>query len=83
MATEMNVLLSDELLREVQETARAQNKQPAEVVTEAVSKYVKDRKWARFVERNEQRARELGITEQDIPRLIAETRLENKQRGRE
>jgi predicted transcriptional regulator len=77
-----NPLLSDELLHQVEETARIQNRQPAEVVSEAVSKYLKAQRWASFVERNERRAKELGIAEDEIPRLIAETRAENKQRDR-
>jgi hypothetical protein len=35
-----------------------------------------------FVERNERRAKEMGITEDDVERLIAEYRAENRQRGR-
>jgi hypothetical protein len=83
MATEIRTLISNELLHEVEEMARMQSRQPAELVAEAIGKYLKAERWARFVERNERRARELGITEADIPRLIAETRLENEQRGRD
>jgi len=35
-----------------------------------------------FVERNERRARDMGITEGDVDRLIAEYRSENQQHGR-
>jgi hypothetical protein len=81
MTTEIKTLISDELYHQVEEAARVQNRQPGEVVTEAISKYLKAQRFASFVERNERRAKELGITEEDTPRLIAETRLENKQCG--
>jgi predicted transcriptional regulator len=75
-------LLWDELLHKVEETARAQNRQPEEVVAEAVNKYLEDQGWARFVERNEARAQRKGIREEDVDRLIAEVRRENAQNGR-
>jgi hypothetical protein len=35
-----------------------------------------------FVERNERRAKEVGVTEDDVDRLITEYRAENQQHGR-
>ncbi len=72
-----NPLLSDELLHQVEETARTQNRQPAEVVSEPVIKYLENLSWVQFVENNERRARALGIME-DVDRLIAEVRAENR-----
>jgi predicted transcriptional regulator len=74
-------LLSDELLHKVEETARAQNREPGEVVAEAVTKYLADQSWVQYVERNEARARKMGIGEEDVDRLIGEVRREN-QNGR-
>ena len=82
MATDIKTLLSDDLLHEVEETARVQNRKPAEVVEEAVRKYLEAQSWVQFVERNERRAKDMGITEEDVPRLVAEYRAENKQHGR-
>jgi predicted transcriptional regulator len=80
--TDTNALLSDELLQKVEETARAQHRKPAEVVTEAVSKYLDEQSWVKFVENNERRAKAMGITEDDVDRLIQEYRAENPQHGR-
>ncbi len=55
--TDNNPLLTAELLHKVQETAHAQNRQPAEVVADAVRKYLEDLSWMQFVERNKKRAR--------------------------
>ena len=75
-------LLSDDLLHEVEKTARANNRRPAEVVADAVRKYLKEQSWVEFVERNEREAREKGITEDDVDRLISDVRRENAQNGR-
>ena len=69
--------LSDELLLQVEETARAQNRQPAEVVADAVRSYLEGQSWKRFAEENERRARARGISEGDVDRLISEVRREN------
>jgi len=74
-------LLSDELLHKVEEAARAQNREPEEVVAEAVTKYLADQSWVQYVERNEVRARKMGIGEEDVDRLIGEVRREH-QNGR-
>jgi predicted transcriptional regulator len=75
-------LLPDELLQKVEETARLQNRQPEELVAEAVRKYLEEQSWVQFVERNEARARANGIGEEDVDRLIGEVRRENAERGR-
>jgi predicted transcriptional regulator len=72
--TDTKGLLSDELLHHVEEIARAQNRQPAEVVAEAVTKYLEEQSWGEYVERNELRARAKGIGEDDVDRLISEVR---------
>jgi len=71
-------LLSDDLLRQIEDTARAQNRKPAEVLEEAVKQYLDKQSWVDFVERNERRARALGITEEDVPRLVDEVRRESR-----
>jgi predicted transcriptional regulator len=75
-------LLSEDLLRQIEETARAQNRKPAEVLEEAVQQYLDKESWVKFVERNEARAKAMGITEDDVPRLVEEVRRENQERGR-
>ena len=75
-------LLSDELLHRVEETARIQNREPEEVVADAVTKYLDEQSWVQFVERNEARACTMGIGEEDVDRLICDVRRENAQDGR-
>jgi metal-responsive CopG/Arc/MetJ family transcriptional regulator len=81
MATEHKPLLSNELLHQVEETARAQNREPAEIVSDAVRKYLDEQSWVRFVENNARRAKANGISEEDVDRLIDEVRRENAERG--
>ncbi len=76
MATEPRPLLSDDLLQQVEEIARAQNRNSEDVVSEAVRKYLGEQSWIRFVEKNEARARTMGIGEEDVDRLISELHSE-------
>jgi hypothetical protein len=78
MATQPRQLIDDDLFHQVEKTARAQNREPAEVVSEAVRKYLDEESWVKFVEQNEVRARAKGIIEEDVDRLIAEVRSENR-----
>ncbi len=82
MATESRRLISDDLLHQVEETAREQNRQPEEVVSEAVRKYLDDQKWERLVTAGERRAKEKGLAEDDVPRIIEELHRENRTRER-
>jgi predicted transcriptional regulator len=70
-------LLSDELLYRVEKTARVQNRLPAQVVADAVAKYLEEQSWRQYVERNELRAPAKGIVEDGVDRLIHEVRREN------
>jgi predicted transcriptional regulator len=75
-------LISDDLLRQIEDTARAQNRKPAEVIEDAVKRYLDKQSWVEFVARNERRTREMGITEADVPRLVEEVRRENRENSR-
>jgi metal-responsive CopG/Arc/MetJ family transcriptional regulator len=79
--TDGNSLLSEDLIQQVQDIARDQNREPRELVSEAVRKYLEEQSWLRFVKNNERHAREMGIGEEDVDRLIAEVRRENAERG--
>jgi len=80
MATDPRLWISDDLPHQVENTARAQNREPSDVVREAVRKYLDEQSWVRFVEENEVRARAKGIGQEDVDRLISEVRRENRQR---
>jgi len=67
------------LMAEVERVAREQEKTVSQVVTEAVDRYVKDEQWQRLKTIGRDRAGALGLTEDDVPRLIEESRRENGQ----
>jgi len=77
-----NISLPEPLLAELQSAAQAEHRTADEVVADAVRVYLENQSWAQFVERNERRAKEMGITENDVDRLIAEYRAENHPNGR-
>jgi hypothetical protein len=82
MATEPKPLISDDLLHQVEQTACEQNREPAQVVEEAVGRYLASQRLTSFSERMERRAWEKGIREEDVPRLVEEVRRENETRSR-
>ena len=76
-----NVSLPEPLLAELQSATQA-DRTADEVAADAVRVYMEKQSWVQFVERNECRAKEMGITENDVDRLIAEYRAENHPNGR-
>jgi hypothetical protein len=77
--TAPDTLVPSRLIPEVRATAEEDRRAPDELVGEAVEIYLKNRRWRRLIERGQARARELGLTEADLPRLIAESRQERRQ----
>lgn len=75
-------LLSDELLHQVEEIAGAQNRKPAELLEEAVRKYLDEQSWVAFVGKAEERNRAKGISEEDVDGLVADLRRQNEARRR-
>ena len=68
--------VSSALLAEIHAAAEEEHCSSDELVREAVERYLKDRRWQRLLAYGEQRARSLGLTETDVPRLIEEYRRE-------
>jgi metal-responsive CopG/Arc/MetJ family transcriptional regulator len=68
--------LPENLQLELEKVARAQKRQVSEVLAEAVTAYLDERSWQRVIESARKRTKALGITEDDVPRLIAESRAE-------
>ena len=76
-----NLPLSGELARQLEDAARAQQKEPAALLEEAVKQYLEDRSWVKLMGYGQERAKALAITtEEDIDRLIAESRSEQRAR---
>jgi len=76
-----DTLIPPELLPELQAAAEEEQRAPSEVVGEALETYFKNRRWRRLLEMGQARARALGLTEDDLPRLMAESREEARRGG--
>lgn len=74
----LDTLVPPGLLAEVQAAAEEEHREPRELVREALERYMDDREWQKLFAYGEQRVKELGLTEADIPRLIAEVRQERR-----
>jgi Arc/MetJ-type ribon-helix-helix transcriptional regulator len=66
-------------LAEIQTAAEEEQRGRDDLVREAIERYLKERRWQRLLAYGEQKARSLGLTEADVPRLIEEYRLEQRQ----
>ena len=64
------------LMAELERVARAQDRSVSQVVADAVDRYIKDEQWQRLKAYGRERADSLGLTEDDVPRLIDESRRE-------
>jgi predicted transcriptional regulator len=71
---ERSVMVPEELLAEIEKVARAQDRTVDEVMAEALNRYIKDKQWASLKSYGRAKARERGLTEEDVDRAIAETR---------
>lgn len=80
--TDAKELLSPELIQQIEEAARTQNRKAADLLQEAVKQYLDRQSWEEFVGRNEQRARDMGLAEEDVPRLVEEYRREKRELSR-
>ena len=74
-----SVKMPSSLLAEIQAAADEEHRTRDELVREAVERYLKERRWQRLLAYGEQRARSLGLTDADVPRLIEEYRREHRQ----
>lgn len=67
------------LVEEIQAAANEEKRPAEEMLREAIERYLRNRRWQRIFAYGEERARVLGLSEEDIPRLIAESRQEQRQ----
>lgn len=70
----INISLPDDLLREVDDYAREEHRTRSELFREAVRQYIESRRWRRLRESGSRTALELGLSEEDIERIIGEHR---------
>jgi hypothetical protein len=66
------------LYAEMKATAEQEHRPIADLIREAVERYLEDRRWQKLLAYGQQRARSLGLTEADVPRLIAEYRRDRR-----
>ena len=76
MAATNQPVLSDAQIAELEKLARAQERSVDEVVGEAVDRYIKEKQWEALKRYGRAKSSELGLSEADVPRLIAESRQE-------
>lgn len=76
-----NVVLPDDLVTAAAEKiARAEGKTAEELIEEATRRYLARQRLDSFVRQNERRARDLGITEADVPKIAEQFRTEHRDR---
>jgi len=68
------------LAAEIQTAAEEQHRPVLDVLRDAVEHYLEEQRWQRTLAYGAERAKAIGLTEADVPRLIAESRQE-KRRG--
>lgn len=74
--------LPQDLLIQIEEAARLQNRKPDEVLEEAVERCLDDRSWVKILDYRKDRGEAVGITtEEGIDRAIAGSRKEYSRRG--
>ncbi len=69
-----SIRVPEELLAEIEKVARAQDRTVDEVTVEALNRYIKDKQWASLKSYGRAKARERGLTEEDVDTAIAEVR---------
>ena len=70
------------LLAEVQAAADEDHRPAGDVLRDVVEQGLEDRRWRKLLAYGAAQAKSLGLTEADVPRLIAESRRESRP-GRE
>jgi hypothetical protein len=78
MSPTRTVTLTDELYDQASQEARAEGKTTDDIARDALTAYLALRRLDRLQQYGQQRADELGLTEADVPRLIADTRGESR-----
>jgi hypothetical protein len=78
-AEDKSIVIPPALIAEIQAAADEEKRPAVEVLREAIESYLRSRRWQRILAYGQERARAMGLTEADVPRLIAEYREEQRQ----
>lgn len=76
----ISISLPPEMLKQAERVAKKEGRTKSELVREALRRYIQARQWEELNSYGRARARELGIREEDIDRLIHEYRTERRGR---
>ena len=71
-----SVIVPSTVLAEIRTAADEENRTPSELIVDAGERYLENRWWQRLLAFGQEQAHKLGLTEADVPRLIAESRQE-------
>lgn len=77
----ITVSLSSEILSQMEEVMRAEGLTRSELLREALRRYLQEREWLGIVREATKRNQELGITAEDVDRLVREYRAEQREPG--
>jgi CopG family transcriptional regulator/antitoxin EndoAI len=72
----VTISLLPELLEEVERLAKEEKRTRSEFFREAIRRYIEDKKWERIYRYGRLKAKERGLAEADVERLVDEYRAE-------
>ncbi len=70
--------LPPDMAARVDQILKEEGRTKSELLREALRRYIEEREWKRLLRYGERKAQELGITPDDVDRLIHEYRAEKK-----
>ena len=78
----ISISLPPEMLKEAERVAKEEGRTKSELVREALRRYIRAREWEEITAYGRTKARELGIREEDVDRIIHEYRAEQRQKSK-
>jgi hypothetical protein len=79
MGSDTKLTIPPALAAEIQAAADEEHRPALAVLRDAIEGYRKGQRWRRTLAYGAERAKALGVTEADVPRLIAAYRREQRQ----
>lgn len=80
--TPISITIPPEMLKRAKKLAKLENRTMSELLREAYREYERKRRWDDLNSYGRERAAALGITEEDVPRLVNEVRDEMRAKVR-
>lgn len=78
MKNTKTIELPAEIVKEAEQLAKKEGRSKTELVEEALGRYMRRREWDEINTYGRKRAKELGIKEEDVDRIIHEHRAEER-----